>query len=494
MHKRIIRWAIIFGVLMPCVWSVGAAAPLHRSVVKIYVTQQRSDYTLPWQPGTPGSGTGSGFIVAGRRILTNAHIVSDARFLQVQKEDSAERYEAFVRFVGHDCDLALIEVRDPAFFNGTIPLAFAKTLPDLTDEVVVLGYPMGGSRLSITKGVVSRIDYNTYSHSDVDQHLVLQVDAAINPGNSGGPVLFNGRVVGLAFQGLSRADNIGYAIPLPVIERFLRDVDDNDTYDGYPELGIAFMPLQNPAMRRDLRLEDGQTGIVIYHVDPYGNAVGHLRERDVLLTIDGYPIDDDGTIRLERKAVLFAELLERKQSGESVAFRLLRDGKVEYVNVPLRTINDPFMYRNLYDEIPRYFVTAGLVFAPLNRPYLGSLRTNPADTAAQQLVYYAQFAKIDSLIGPRREFVVLIRRLPHTVNTYADDFINGIVTTINDMPIVELRDVEAAFEKPVNGFHVLRFAGKDETLVLDAREALRANAEISVNYSLPAQRYYGEPE
>lgn len=118
-----------------------------------------------------------------------------------------------------------------------------------------VGYPIGGSRLSVTRGIVSRIDTTLYSHSQSVSHLTVQIDAAINPGNSGGPVLMDDKVVGVAFQGLMQANSTGYMIPMPVIKRFLQDVEDG-RYDSYVELGVDFFPLSNPAMRKHFGLSE----------------------------------------------------------------------------------------------------------------------------------------------------------------------------------------------------------------------------------------------
>lgn len=457
---------------------------LRRSVVKIYVTIQRPNYALPWQSLPPANASGSGFIIGKRRILTNAHIVSDACSLQVQKDGNPRRFDARARFVGHDCDLATVEVDDPSFFDDTTPLDFADEIPRLNDEVAVMGYPMGGTYLSMTRGVVSRIDYATYSHSAMDQHLVLQVDAAINPGNSGGPVLYQSRVVGLAFQVLAWAENIGYAVPVPVIRHFLDDIEDG-AYNGYPELGISFLHGRNPAMRNDLRLPPDLDGAVVSYVDPFGSARGLLAPRDVLLAIDGHPIANDGTVLLGRNRVLFFELLERKQWGNAVRFRVWRNGSETEIPIPLTNPLDPFAYRNEYDRLPEYFVLAGLVFCPLNREYLASMGRAVSGRNQQQLLYYSQYAKIDGLYRDRDEFVVLVRRLPHSVNTYAEQFENGIVSEVNGVPIRGLRDLKKAFETPQNGFHVVTFAGMDETLVLEAASASRAAREILERYGVP---------
>ena len=208
--------------------SAAAAGPgPAASMVRISTTAQQPDYSVPWNPGNVAGGVGAGFVIDGKRIMTNAHVVSNATFITVVKEGDPTPWEARVLHVAHDCDLAILGVYDERFFEGTKPLEFGG-IPALESTVSAYGYPIGGDRLSVTTGVVSRIDFQPYSHSEVDSHLAIQIDAAINPGNSGGPVMQNGKVVGVAFQGFSGAvaQNVGYMIPTPVIRRFLKDVEE----------------------------------------------------------------------------------------------------------------------------------------------------------------------------------------------------------------------------------------------------------------------------
>jgi S1-C subfamily serine protease len=464
---------------------------LRESVVKIYVSTQREDFQQPWQAGQPGGGSGSGFIIRGKRILSNAHVVSDAKFIEVQREGDPAKYQATVAFSAHDCDLAILAVKDTAFFEGSRPLPFGSVLPALNDEVVVLGYPMGGDRLSLTKGVVSRLDYGLYAHSTVDSHLVLQVDAAINPGNSGGPVLFDGKVIGLAFQGIAGSQSIGYAIPLPVIQHFLKDIEDG-AYDGYPELGVVTQDANNPALRRDLGLGGEQTGVVVSFVDPFAAANGLLQPRDVLQAVDGHAIANDGSVRLDGATVEYSEFVERKQSGEAVAFSVWRDRKAKTITVPLKRWDDPFVFRQTYDLPPEYLIVGGLVFSPLSRGYLMTLGNDLNTPAAQHLLYCSQYVKLDKLYENRRQFVVLTSRLPHPVNTYCDGYLNQTLATLNGRTIGRLQDVSDALKASTNGFHVFRFDGNDSPMILDARLADKAGQDILGRYSISSPSHFND--
>ena len=162
--------------------------------------------------------------------MTNAHVVADHTFIQVRKESSPEKYVARVESIGHDCDLAVLAVDDPNFFKDITPLEFGD-LPQLQDSVVVIGFPLGGDKISITEGVVSRVEIVPYVRS-AKKLLAVQIDAAINPGNSGGPVIRQGKIVGIAMQAITSSQNIGYMIPMPVITHFLDDLKDKE-YAGF---------------------------------------------------------------------------------------------------------------------------------------------------------------------------------------------------------------------------------------------------------------------
>jgi len=476
----------MFRLLTSALWLLLAvplrAAPIAESLVRIEATSQEPDYKTPWSGGDVQSGVGAGFVIEGDRIMTNAHVVSNARFLTVSKEGDPNPYPAKVLHIAHDCDLALLTVDDVEFFNGTSALEFGG-LPALESVVSVYGYPIGGTRLSVTRGIVSRIDFQVYSHSGMDSHLAIQIDAAINPGNSGGPVMQNGKVVGVAFQGYSGdvAQNVGYMIPGPVVERFLKDVEDG-RYDRYVDLAISHHNLFNPAARRALGLPEDDRGVMVGAVYGGGSSDGLLRPGDVLLEIEGFPIASDGTIRLQNGIVPFTEIVERKFKGDRVRLAILRDRKKMELSIPLEEPWPFTLQSNAYDEKPRFVVFGGLVFQPVDQNFLRDHSpSNP------RLNYLFDFFVEDAVYLDREELVVLSNILPDPVNAHAGEFRHSLVEEINGRRIRTLRDVAEALDQPAE-FHVITTADGGRPIVLEQKAVLAARENILSRYGIASER------
>ena len=218
-------------------------------VVKVYSVHSSQNPMMPWSNKAQEESTGSGFSIRhdGRLcVLTNAHVVADATYVEVRKAGDARKYVATRVKLSHECDLATLSVEDDRFWEGVEPLSFG-SMPSLQDEVAVVGYPEGGEGVSITQGVVSRIEIQRYVHSGTSL-LAIQIDAAINPGNSGGPAIdASGDVIGVAFQNQQESQNIGYVIPVPTIHHFLEDSKPGLPQEcaGFCSLGIFWQVSQS---------------------------------------------------------------------------------------------------------------------------------------------------------------------------------------------------------------------------------------------------------
>ncbi|SCO64979.1 serine protease DegP, putative [Plasmodium vivax] len=253
--------------------EAGALRKIYKGVVKLYVDITEPSLETIWSNSPPKRVSGSGFVIEGGLILTNAHNVAYSTRILVRKHGCSKKYEAAVLHVAHEADMALLTVADGSFYEDVSALELGP-LPSLRDDVITVGYPSGGDKLSVTKGIVSRIEVQYYRHSN-SRLLLTQIDAPMNPGNSGGPALVKGKVAGICFQLLKMANNTSYIIPTPVIKHFLMDLHRSGKYNGYPSLGVKYLPLDNDNLRRLLGLTDLErrreveenSGILVTEVD-----------------------------------------------------------------------------------------------------------------------------------------------------------------------------------------------------------------------------------
>lgn len=465
-----------------------AKPDLTKSVVMIQIVKQSFDYSTPWKQNSITQGVGSGFIIDGNRILTNAHNVSDSRYIIVKKENFAKKFPAKVEFVGHDCDLAILKVLDESFYKGMEPLDIGG-LPQVNTTVETYGFPMGGTHISVTKGIVSRIQTEAYIHSGADSHLVVQTDAAINPGNSGGPVIMDGNVVGVAFQGMTKADNIGYMIPTTVIKHFLADVNDGK-YDGFGSLGVTiFEGLHNESYKDYLKLPNDVQGVVVTSVLLNSSAEKVLQRNDCITQIDKYDIDNDGMIVIYGQKYSMAEAIEVKQIGESIETVFWRDGKKQTAQLKIQLNRPVFEYARLYDVQPPYVCFAGLTFVPASRNYLETWGREWLTDIPHILRYLLSESQTLNTDKERKEYVVLSQIMPDQINLYDGDFLNKPLESINDKPVRSLDDVRTAFKNKNCEFYIVKFMDSQTPLLLDAKQAHEQNDRILKKYNIPAWTY-----
>lgn len=483
---RSVRLILVPALLIMLSVTVNGKKPsqdVSRGTVKIIRTAIRPDYNLPWKMKEPETAVGSGAIIHDRMILTNAHVVSDATYILVKKEIDPEMYEAEILYIAHDCDLALLRVKDRRFYDNTETLELGG-VPELRSKVTTYGYPMGGSRISITEGITSRIEIGEYSHMGSVSFLMIQTDAAINPGNSGGPVMQNNKIVGVAFQASANSDNIGYMIPAPIIRHFLKDIGDG-RYDGFPMLGVFTDSLENISYRRHLGMKDDQSGVLVTMVVPGGGAEKALRAGDVIMSIDSVPVANDATIRFMQGRIFYSYLIDLKQINEPVTLTVLRKGQVLTIRYFLKAYPYRISWFNEYEKLPRYCIVGGIIFQPLSKEFLKTWN-KWWHTADRRLLYYYACHISDNLFPERKEFILINRVLPDRANTYLSDVHDKVVDSINNVKIRTLDDVAEAVRKPVGGYHVIHIDGTSCPLLLKASEIAEADRRIKEKYDIPS--------
>jgi S1-C subfamily serine protease len=469
---RTIPWLLALALAFGAGESMAKTQPkrINNAVVKIFAVSNAPNFYVPWQYKPQQGGIGSGVILSGHRILTNAHLVANNVFIQVKKSGDPTKYQAKVAAVGHQCDLALLQVDDPSFFEGTESLELGD-LPDPQDEVSVFGFPKGGNEISITKGIVSRIEQMMYAHGAF-QLLGVQIDAAINPGNSGGPVLRDGQVVGIAMQSLRQGDNIGYIIPTPIINHFLKDVADG-RFDGFPDDGIMIQAMENEALRGYHGMEKGETGVLVAQVVNGGSAYGHILPGDVITSIGGVKVSNDNTIKIKEDLRVSADYLVRQRFlGDQIEVGVIRERKRSVIKFPLKS--EKQLVPLVYDRMPTYYVFGGLVFMPLTKNYLmewGRVWNREAPpslvTAAEEMIPTEE----------RGELVFLSNTLAHPMNAGYQEIYYRLVEKVNGVKIKDMKTLAAILDKPAGKYTVIELE-RGMKIAIDNEKAGEAEKEI----------------
>ncbi|MFP6905736.1 MAG: serine protease [Verrucomicrobiota bacterium] len=479
------KWITHFLCLNFLLMASHAEDGIKPAMVKIYCISNSPDYYNPWSMKGPRSSTGSGVIIDGKRILTNAHVISNRTYIQVRRFGQAQRIEARVLAVSHHADLALLTVDEPGFFEGVKGVALGE-LPETQEDVLVYGFPRGGDTLSTTKGVVSRVEHIRYAHSSL--HLLAgQIDNAINPGNSGGPVVSSGKIAGVVMQTLGNSDNIGYMVPVMVVKHFLRDLDDG-RYDGFPSLGIKLQDMENPDLRRKYKVNEETTGVLITLVLNDSPADGILQPGDVMTHLENYDIANDATIEFrpnERTSLSFA--VQQYQLGETVKATVLREGREREVEIALSRISDAdlMVANEQYDLAPAYFVYGGLVFCPLSKNLLKEWGSSWYNNAPKHLV--AEITN-NTARKDKDEIVVLLKVLASSLNQGYHTLNMLIVEEANGISLRGLKHLSEISEDPDSGEFLELKTHTGRVLVLDRKKAEETKDKLLQIYRIKKDR------
>ncbi len=500
--RSALRGCLVVGLLLQAAWTGPAVAAddaaasgggtIENSVVKIFATVRYPDPFRPWTKQTPRDITASGVVVEGDRILTNAHAVLYASDIQVQATKEGDKVSATVAAVAPGIDLAVLKLDDASFFRKHSPIVRASTLPQIKDPVLVYGFPEGGDSLSITKGIVSRIEFVPYNFPV--SGLRIQIDAAINPGNSGGPAIAGNDMIGVAFSRLGGdAQNIGYIIPNEEIDLFLKGVTGGGAYAGKPGIYDELQTLENPALRAYLKLDKSVTGVV-EHRPLRSDPDYPLKEWDVITRIAGTPIDDDGMISLNPDVRLsFRYLVQKVVRNGKVPLTIVRNGTTMHVELPVSS-ERPLLISNLEGDYPPYFIYGPLVFSKATASMVASISNNARLLDTLTLIRSPLLTERTDPPSAEREELVVVSS-PFFPNKLVEGYANHagmVVDSVNGTRVRSLAQLVALLRDLKDEFVVIEFDGRGgETLILPRKETLAATDEILTDNGVRAQ---GSPD
>lgn len=446
---------------------------IKKSIVKIHTTQRRPDLFNPWTKMPANEISGSGVVISGNKILTNAHVVIHASQVYVQPYQSADKIPANITGIAPGIDLAILEIEDRDFFKEYPSLKMADIIPQPGEKVNAYGYPMGGTGLSITEGIVSRIEFRPYYYET--SGLRIQVDAALNPGNSGGPVMANGKMIGLVFSGMRKADNIGYLIPVEEIKLFVDDMNDGQ-YDGKLMMFDELQTVENDALREKLALDKSQTGMMVKQ--PYDNSGnGFLKKWDVISHIGKYDVDNEGkVITRDGLRLNFAYLIQHLHKNDKIKLTIIRDGKELKLDLPLsREKNKLISY--LKDKYPSYFIYGPLVFSSATSEYFRSLQRQEILKLLQ--ISSPLITRYNDIKSNEQEELVLIASgmFSSKITKGYDNPFTQVIKEVNGIKINSLKHLVEVLNDTSDEYIEIAFAEDYVETVIFRRDEMEAATE-----------------
>lgn len=256
-------------------------------------------------------GSGSGVIIRSDGVvLTNAHVVGNARTVEIRTADG----QTFTGTVlGRDTSIDIAVVRVDARNLPSSPLANSDEL-QVGQVAIAIGNPLGLDR-TVTRGVVSAVNRDPRGVGIATG--LIQTDAAINPGNSGGPLLDSaGRVMGINTAMLAGTTGLGFAIPINVavdaVDQILATGRVRRAY-----LGIASRVIEPEVARRfNLPVESGLVVTLVERNSPADRA--GLRVQDFIVGFGGERIRHSGDL---------PRLLRARRPGDRVTIEIVREGQ-----------------------------------------------------------------------------------------------------------------------------------------------------------------------
>lgn len=488
------RYAGLFLLLGAMAWSVlgqeapsREVSPWEQSVVTIDATRKQYDYLQPWSKRLRG-GQKSGLVLEGRRILTTADDLFDRTLIRVQRGGRGKWFLGGLDWIDYHANLAVITVQEEAFWNGL--------------QAAQLSSPTRGSvDLQIVRWRQGRLETRRAEFSQFTAregrlsyapHLQVELNSEIQGAGAGEPLVSKSQVEGLL---AGQQGNTCVAIPSDFIQSILAARQEGK-YRGLGFFDFVWQQAENPATLAYLKMEGEPRGVLVIDVPYTPGVTPVVKPKDILLKVGGFDIDIQGDYQDPDYGHLILENLatRRKWAGDEIGLQLVRDGEVKDVTyrIPRADYKTQLVPEHVFDQDPEYLIVGGLVFQPLNEPYLESWGQDWKRRSPFRLFYYT----MQHATPERPALVVLSQVLPDLYNLGYQDLKYLVLDEVNGKKISRLPELREALRHPVNGFHTIQFMQSDSLrrMVLAADDQESATKRVLARYGIPKEFFFAEPE
>lgn len=268
----------------------------------------------------------------------------------------------------------------------------------------------------------------------------------------------------------------------------MEDIEDGK-YDGIPGLGLSSQKIENPDMRNRYRMNEEQDGVLVNKVYPGSPTKGILKEGDVILSVDGVNVANNGTVEFRKnERTSFEYVIQNKRINDVVEFEILRDGTVMKTDIELTIpVNHcRLVPHEQYDVEPTYYIEGGLVFMPLTNNYL-DVRLMDDEYSSDNFYNLFPYYDAGEPSEGKREVVVMATVLADEVNVGYQDLEDVVIVEVNGKNVAELKDLVGAVEENEGRFHVfVDVRGKQ--IVLDREKTDERSGIILEKYKVGVDR------
>lgn len=450
---------------------VPAPPDLKLSVVRINSTQQSWNPGQPWEKNPPNQRRALAAIISPQRVLTTAELVADATYLEFESPDGTHFAQAKVIAVDYEANLALLgpvsEKEGNTLFDKTVPLELTEP-PKIGTTLDILQIEDNGLALQ-TPGSLQSIDVSSNflpGHSFLTYMVKASMQSAASSYSL--PVLLDGKLAGVLISYDSK-DQICDVASTDIITRFVKETADGD-YAGFPSLGISVARTEDTSFRQWLKIPDDKGGLYINTVRKGGAAeTAGVKKGDVLLAVDGHPIDRRGYYEHPVYGNLFWGHLVRgeKATGDTITLSVLRDGQPQEIKATLTREEEEskLVPGYTFGKAPNFLVKGGLVFQELTRPLLESFGENWETRAP--LNFLDALENPEKFEGKVDRIIFLSGSIPTPATVGYESLRNLIVKKVNGKEVKNMKGLIAAFESNLGERHSIEFEEENFTVYLD---------------------------
>jgi len=484
---NIIRLSLLAAALaVPYLSSLGAdngQVAWQDSIVRFDVTRNDHNFRVPWDKRAQ-TVSKLGAVIDGNEVLTTAQGLANHTLVRLQKGGRGRWFDGEVKWVDYQANLAVVDVDDEAFWSGLVPVQFAGA-DQLRDNLQVVRWRSGNIErraAEFSRFTVADANFNQAPR------IELKASSEIEGAGRGELMVSGGKVVGLV---ASKSGSTCSVIPAPFITAALR-LRADDNYKGLGYFDFIWQPASNPATTEYFELNGPARGVLVIKPFTRPGAKSPLKLHDIILEVDGFPIDIQGDYLDPDYGHVIMEYLacRNKWAGDTVKFKVWRDGETQEVDYPLpkADFTANLVTDRTEDTEPTYLIAGGLVFVPLSAEYLSSWGKDWQRSAPFRLVFYNNQKPEKG----QRSLVVLSLVLPdfYNIGYQERNAQNLVLDTANGQRIDSLESLANALNSPVDGFHLLEFKKGSalQKIILDAEKLQEANQRIAKRYRITRMR------